>query len=231
MKKVMYIHGAFSAFKPNSEKVKGLSKNYNVVGLSYSMEKDFNENKKEIVDFCKKENVDFVVGTSLGGLYASVVSSELCIPAILINPCVEPVKSLSTIVGKQKNFTTGQDEEFTQELANSFPEKAPLNANMFVFVGLKDNLISPEITIKMADSSRSKIFVSKEDDHYWEFFEYNKLIDGFVNSADNPVYTTVCNPSAIEIVERLKRLGVSEDSLLTTVEIVEKFNTKNLSDD
>lgn len=201
MKKCAYIHGAFSAFKPNSEKVKGLKKEYEVVGISYSMENRFEDNLNMLVDFCKKENVDFVVGTSLGGLYSAEINKILDIPAVLINPCIEPVMSLSKIVGTQKNFTTGQDEVFTQELADEYPKLSHFSRNMLICLGMKDELIDSNRTLEIAREHTEWFVIDDNEDHYWEFWEQNKVIEKFLTSPTP--YTTVCNDNVIDTAKRL----------------------------
>lgn len=175
MKKVLYIHGAFSAFKPDSEKVKGLSKKFDVIGINYSMEDTFQETLKNIRNLCIKENVDFVVGTSLGGLYAGEINNVLGLPAVMINPCVEPQMSLSTIIGTQKNWTTGKEEVFTKQLVATYPSMAAVERNCLIFVGMKDDLIDSAKTIKLY-SERCQVIRNEEEDHYWEFFEENEII-------------------------------------------------------
>lgn len=184
MKKAFYIHGAFSAFKPDSDKVKNLSKSYDVVGVSYSMESTFQENMDTFTDFCKKNDVDVVVGTSLGGLYACELSKSLGIPSIMINPCVEPVMSLSTIIGTMTNFTTGKDETLTQEIVNTYPEKASVTKKCLIFLGMKDDLIDANKTISMFKGTAS-IVTDPNEDHYWEFFEANVTIESHINSVSS----------------------------------------------
>lgn len=180
MKKVCYIHGAFSAYKPESEKVLGLKESFDVVGISYSMEKTFKENLMMLINFCEEESVDFVVGTSLGGLYAAEINDMTGLPAILINPCVEPQMSLSTIVGKQKNFTTGEDEDFTKELVKTYPNLAAISKGCLVFVGMKDDLIDSLKTEKLFKHAAT-VIKNEDADHYWEFFKENALIESHVN--------------------------------------------------
>lgn len=181
MKKALYIHGAFSAFKPESAKVLNLSKEYEVVGFTYDIEKEFLYNLKEMETFCFENDVDFIVGTSLGGLYAAEIGYRLNIPSVLINPCVEPQMSLSKIVGKQKNFTTGKTEELTKEVVDTYPNMAKLTRDSIVFLGMKDDLIDSEKTIKLYQGT-SKIVRNEEEDHYWEFFEENEKIGSFIKS-------------------------------------------------
>ena len=47
-----------------------------------------------------------VMGSSLGGFYATVVAEALGCPAVLVNPAVEPARDLAGYIGEQ---TTWQD--------------------------------------------------------------------------------------------------------------------------
>lgn len=178
--KALYIHGAFSAFKPDSEKVKNLQNEFEVVGVNYGMESSFPENKAMMINFCKENSVDFVVGTSLGGLYAAEVAVELSIPAVMINPCVEPVMSLNSLMPNDgsltmQNFATGKQETLTQEVISTYPEKAEVTPKCIIFVGMKDDLIDSSKTIDMF-SDTAKIISDENEDHYWEFFNNNEKI-------------------------------------------------------
>lgn len=181
MKKVCYIHGAFSAYKPDSEKVKGLSEAFDVVGVNYSVETPFNENVEMMVEFCLNEKVDFVVGTSLGGLFASEINNRIGLPAVMINPCVEPVMSLSTIVGTQKNFTTGKDETLTMDLVKTYPSMAKVSDSCLIFIGMKDQLINSEKT-ELLYKDKAPVIRNEEEDHYWEFFKENEIIQKHLSS-------------------------------------------------
>lgn len=179
MKKVCYIHGAFSAFSPESEKVQALQERFEVVGISYSVENTFDENLKLLTDFCDKEEVDFVVGTSLGGLYAAEINHKLGLPAIMINPCVEPQMSLSTIIGEHQNFATGKIEKLTESIVKTYPNLAAVSESCLIFVGLKDDLIDNTKTISMYNST-TKVIADEEADHYWQDFNKNEEIEKHV---------------------------------------------------
>ena len=173
--KLLYIHGAFSAFKRESLKVKNLEKEFEVVGFDYSMEQSFTHNSASLIGFCIDNDIDGVIGTSLGGLYAAEIGNATYIPSVLINPCLEPYMSLSTIIGTTSNFATGKEEVFTQELVNTFPKKVVVSPRTLVFVGMGDELIDHNRTIELSAESAG-VIRDYEADHYWDDFEQNKLI-------------------------------------------------------
>ena len=45
---------------------------------------------QELLDICAAEDFDMIVGTSLGGFFASVIAAKLKKPLLLVNPCLLP---------------------------------------------------------------------------------------------------------------------------------------------
>ena len=54
-----------------------------------------------------------LAGSSLGGYYATWLAERHNLRAVLINPAVRPYELLEGHVGRQKNFHTGEEYEFT----------------------------------------------------------------------------------------------------------------------
>jgi len=194
MKKVMYIHGAFSAFKVDSPKVVALSKRFEVCGINYDMEKPYKENVRILIDFATKECVDFIVGTSLGGLYAAEVSLSMGIAGILINPSVEPYDTLPRYIGEHTNFVTGDKISFTKELAESFPKNIRLHSHHLTFLGMKDELIDAEKTKQIVLKNNCEYVADENADHRWELFDFNEKIENFISNKQR-TYRTNRNDS------------------------------------
>jgi uncharacterized protein len=60
----------------------------------------------------RAENVA-LVGSSLGGYYATWLSEHHGIPAVLVNPAVRPYELLAMCVGRQTNLHSGLQYDFT----------------------------------------------------------------------------------------------------------------------
>ncbi len=45
-----------------------------------------------------------VIGSSLGGFYATAVAERLGCPAVLLNPAVDPARDLAAYIGEQRSF-------------------------------------------------------------------------------------------------------------------------------
>jgi predicted esterase YcpF (UPF0227 family) len=54
-----------------------------------------------------------LVGSSLGGYYATHLAEKYGVKAALLNPAVRPYELLAPLVGRQKNFHTGEEYDFT----------------------------------------------------------------------------------------------------------------------
>jgi predicted esterase YcpF (UPF0227 family) len=60
-----------------------------------------------------------LIGSSLGGFYATVLAARYGVRAVLINPAVHPHLLLRDALGPQKNWHTGEEYEFTQSHLNA----------------------------------------------------------------------------------------------------------------
>ena len=56
-----------------------------------------------------------LVGSSLGGYYATYLAERHDLKAVLLNPAVRPYELLAPHVGRQKNFHTGEEYDFTAQ--------------------------------------------------------------------------------------------------------------------
>ncbi len=56
-----------------------------------------------------------VIGSSLGGHYATWLAENLGVRAVLVNPAVNPHLLLAPCLGLQKNLHTGEQYRFTQQ--------------------------------------------------------------------------------------------------------------------
>ena len=56
-----------------------------------------------------------LVGSSLGGYYATYLAEKHRLKAVLLNPVVRPYELLALLVGRQKNLQTGEEYDFTRQ--------------------------------------------------------------------------------------------------------------------
>ncbi len=56
-----------------------------------------------------------LVGSSLGGFYATHLAEKLALRAVLINPAVKPQRDLESYLGIQRNLYSGEEYELTRD--------------------------------------------------------------------------------------------------------------------
>ncbi len=56
-----------------------------------------------------------LIGSSLGGFYATWLAETQGARAVLLNPAVRPYELLAGEIGRQKNFHTGEEYDFTSQ--------------------------------------------------------------------------------------------------------------------
>jgi len=112
MAKIIYIHGFRSSGESEkSKQLRDAFPNVKVIAPNLS------PNPKQAVSqlhsiIATDPESTIVVGTSLGGFYATYIACLYDIPAFIINPSLEPHVSLIKQVGKHTRYGTGEEYEF-----------------------------------------------------------------------------------------------------------------------
>ena len=86
-----------------------------------------------------------LVGSSLGGFYATVLAERLGCRAALLNPAVRPYTHFHKFLGPQKNLYTGEEFVLTQqhvdELKAMQPERITRPERYWLFVETGDEVL------------------------------------------------------------------------------------------
>jgi len=115
---IVYIHGFNSS--PASFKARLVQQHLAVLGRA----KDFRAPElphsslaasRLLSDLVKRHPHAALIGSSLGGYYATWLAERYCSRAVLLNPAVRPYELLSGYVGRQKNLHTGDEYNFTAQ--------------------------------------------------------------------------------------------------------------------
>lgn len=69
---------------------------------------------EELVEEAGVQNVT-LVGSSLGGFYATWLTEKKGCRSVLVNPAITPHEGLRAYLGSQKNLYTGEKYELTEE--------------------------------------------------------------------------------------------------------------------
>ena len=82
---------------------------------------------EQALDACKAVEADdlTLVGSSLGGFYATVLAERLGCRAALLNPAVRPHRHFDKFLGPQKNLYTGEEFVLTREHVDELKSLQP----------------------------------------------------------------------------------------------------------
>ena len=115
---IIYIHGFNSS--PASSKAKVLHDRLSAMGKTHEFLAPALPHSPAaaavlLEDLARRHPQAALVGSSLGGFYATRLAEKFALRAVLVNPAVRPYELLDGHVGRQKNFHTGEEYDFTQQ--------------------------------------------------------------------------------------------------------------------
>lgn len=150
MKAIVYLHGFISA--PASRKavllgdyVRGQAPDiaYAVPALHHRPARAM----EQVFACCAAHDPAdlLLVGSSLGGFYATVAAERLGCRAVLLNPAVHPQRHFARYLGPQRNLYTGEAFELTQghvdELASLDPPAIARPEHYWLIVETADEVL------------------------------------------------------------------------------------------
>ena len=121
----------------------------------------------ELWERFKDQNIDFVAGTSLGGLLIYQLAKLLDVPVLLLNPAITAVEIVKDFIPKEV-------------------QKIDYKKNVMVVVGLKDDIILPQLQLDFFEEelkSNTNISIKKIDElgHFVPIQEFEEVFNEFVN--------------------------------------------------
>jgi len=128
-----------------------------------------------------------VVGSSLGGFYATCVAENLGCPAVLLNPAVHPARDLAKYIGEQTSWHDPQERfffrpEFVDELQALAPPGLAKPGNYFAVIAKGDEVLDwREMTARYAGAHTRLLeggdhALSNFDDHIDEVLAFLNLV-------------------------------------------------------
>ena len=113
--KIAYLHGLESSNDPKSPKIIWLNNNFDQV-YTPSIKYHNKESFTIIIAHIKKQNPDYIIGSSMGGYFAYLIGATLGIPTILFNPAVigrsfDPVVDDSSLNETNHNVLLGKTDK------------------------------------------------------------------------------------------------------------------------
>ena len=181
--KIIYLHGFNSSAESKKSKILNsyLEKekliNLESPNLNNSPKKAIFQIEKIIRESSSRV---CLVGSSLGGLYATFVADKYNLKSVTINPVVtNHISGMRDLVGSHKNFHS--DEEYEFRLKDYFDlqklglEKLKSPLNHFCLIKMSDEVLDHNITLTFF--SKSYVLSEKGGNHsYDDFFAKIPLI-------------------------------------------------------
>jgi len=129
----------------------------------------------QLSKFIEKERGErkvHLVGSSLGGYYATFLSEKYNLKSVMINPAVWAYKIFKNDMGENKNLNTNEsyiiDEEWVASLKEIFVEK-PNSENYLVLLQTGDETLNYKFSAEYYDGS--KIIIDEGGNHSFENLE------------------------------------------------------------
>ncbi|WP_198262730.1 YqiA/YcfP family alpha/beta fold hydrolase [sulfur-oxidizing endosymbiont of Gigantopelta aegis] len=126
----------------------------------------------ELIENYIKQSKVAVLGSSLGGFYATQLAQQYDIKATLINPAVNPQSLLINYLGKNKNYHTGEEYEFTpahiKQLDAISCDKLNQPDNLMVMLQTGDEVLDYRLAEKKY--KQTHLMIEKGGDHSFQGF-------------------------------------------------------------
>jgi len=98
----------------------------------------------EVLDkLIESEKIDLLIGSSLGGFYATYLAEKHRLKAVLLNPSTQPWKTLAPYVGMQKRFCDDEPFNFKKSYLKQMKslKVSPLKGRYLVLLQSDDELL------------------------------------------------------------------------------------------
>jgi predicted esterase YcpF (UPF0227 family) len=126
----------------------------------------------ELIEFHTKKNRVALLGSSLGGFYATWLAKKYCLKAVLINPAVNPQYLLIDYLGENKNFHTGEEYEFTskhiRQLDAIDSKEITVPKNLMVMLQTGDEVLDYRLAANKYKGTH--LLIEKGGDHSFQHF-------------------------------------------------------------
>ena len=181
--KIIYLHGFNSSAESKKSKIlDSYLKGEKLMTLeSPNLNKSPSKAISQIEKIIKESsNRVCVVGSSLGGLYATFIADKYNLKSVTINPVVKNhISGMKDLVGSHKNFHSNEEYKFTMKdylnLQKLGLENLKKPLNHFCLIKMSDEVLDHNETFQYF--SKSYVLSEKGGNHsYDDFFEKIPLI-------------------------------------------------------
>ena len=116
----------------------------------------------------------YLVGSSMGGFFATCLAEQYNLPAVLINPAVNPGSGLHSWLGENRNFVTGErwvfKPEHIEEYVKLNPKKIERKQNYKLLLQTGDEVLD----YRQAQQHYSGCFIVTEAGGDHSFVDYQQ---------------------------------------------------------
>jgi predicted esterase YcpF (UPF0227 family) len=187
---IVYLHGFRSS--PASEKARCLAERVAARGLIDQLWcEQLPVGPRQAIEcieaaLAQSPTVPTLVGSSLGGYYATYLAEKHNLRAVLINPAVVAHLSLAEYVGPQTNLYTGETFDFTREHITELSQlevpKLAKPERFWLLVESGDELLDYRQAVRRYAGARQTII--EGGDHSFQHFPH--LVDAIIDFAVTP---------------------------------------------
>ncbi len=177
MTKILYLHGFASSANSTKANLINAFINENAKStqiLIPDLDNDIESAYHQIDLIIKKESPSSIIGSSLGGFYATYFSNKYNLRCVNVNPAVPPI-DMSEYLGENQNYSTGEKfivNDHHLELLETMNQKIKFlkrPKNFLTLIQSGDEVLDYKYAIKYFASSRVEIKFG--GNHSFEAFE------------------------------------------------------------
>ena len=181
MSKILYLHGFASCGEGNKSL---LLKSY--FGADNVIAPDLPPSPIEAIALIEEilgsVEIDGLIGSSLGGYYATIMAEKYRMKAILLNPSTQPWETLAAYTGWQKRFCDEEVFEFKPVYLEQLKmlQTAPDKGRYLLLLQSEDEVL--DYTKAQSFYNTHKIIVEYGGNHRFENLdEYLSMVEKFIN--------------------------------------------------
>jgi uncharacterized protein len=181
MFKILYLHGFASCGEGNKS---SLLKAY--FGANNVIAPDLPPSPIDAIDTIEQilgsSKIDILIGSSLGGFYATFLAEKYRMKAVLLNPSTQPWETLAAYTGWQKRFCDEEVFEFKSVYLEQLKmlQTAPDKGRYLLLLQSGDEVL--DYTKAQSLYNKHKIIVEYGGNHRFENLdEYLSMIEKFIN--------------------------------------------------
>lgn len=148
-------------------------------------------------DIVARYPVRALIGSSLGGFYATALGAEMPLPAILVNPVVRPHALLARYRGEQRRWCDGAplhvDDGYIDTLRRLYRPTLPANEHYLVLLQTGDETLDHR-DAEAYYASKDLVLIEGGSHRFERLDRCLPLIDGWLEQFDGAAGDTMVPP-------------------------------------